>query len=108
MAIRTIRVVGLNELLAKSNWDVLAQPEIDDVVVTLGKRIDRQGKGLGAQRNPNLSHRRTADGLTVQSSLNRPRTKGTAWGRKNERVLPAVGRNAMAKAVRNIEARWGA
>jgi hypothetical protein len=108
MAIRNIKLEGLEELQKKTGWDFLAQPEMDDVLETLGKRIDRQGKGLGAQRNPHLNQMRTADGLKVESSLNKPRTKGTAWGKKNARVLPAVGRNAMRKAVGRIEARWGA
>ena len=105
MATRNVRVVGLNELQAKCDFDVLVQPEMEDARDTILGRINRQGKGLGAQRNQ-LTATVQGLGATVQTTLNYPRTKGTSWGRKNERVVPLVANNAIKKAIGRIEERW--
>lgn len=103
-----VKVRGLNEFKAVCDWDVLAQPEIDDALETIGKRIvDRPGKGLGAQMN-NLTAEMRPLGMTVESSLFNVRTKGTSWGRKNYGIVRAMMPRVMGKAVDRMLARWGA
>ena len=108
MATRNVRVVGLNELQAKCDFDVLVQPEMEAARDTILGRINRQGKGLGAQRNQ-LTPTVQGLGATVETTLVPPRTKGTAWGRYQEKVVKGiVTRNAINKAIRRIEERWEA
>jgi hypothetical protein len=107
MATRNVRIVGLKELEAKCDFDVLVQPEMEDARDTFLGRINRQGKGLGAQRNQ-LSATVQGLGATVESTLNYPRTKGTKWGQKNERVVAAMAPRVIKKAISRIEARWAA
>ena len=107
MTTRNVRIVGLNELTAKCDFEVLAQPEMEIARDTILGRINRQGKGLGAKRNQ-LTPTVQGLGATVETTLNFPRTKGTSWGKKNERVVAAMASNVMKKAVQRIEARWAA
>lgn len=105
MAIRTVRVVGLNELSQKTGWDFLAQPEIDDALGTAAARAERQGKGIAAGRNTITSEIKPLS-VASMTTLNYPRTTGEARHRYLTRALPPVMRNAMKKAVARIEARW--
>lgn len=108
MATRNVKVLGLNELQAKCDFDVLVQPEIYDARDTILGRMMRGGKGLGVQRNT-LSAQVQGLGATVETTLVPPRTKGTAWGRYQEKVVKGiVTRNAINKAIRRIEERWEA
>lgn len=102
---RQIKVRGLNELVEKTQWDVLAQPEFDGALETFGKRMERQGKGLGAKRN---SIRRETQplGARAESTLNYPRTSGVAWQRKQEAVIKAMAPRVLNKMVKRIEERW--
>ncbi len=102
----TVRIVGLKELQAKCDFDVLVQPEIEDARDTILGRMMRGGKGLGVQRNTLSAHPRGL-AATVTSTLISPRTKGVAWGRYQEKVVKGiVARNAIKKAISRIEARW--
>ncbi len=104
---RNVRLLGYDELKRKLKYDVLVQPEMDDALNTFTRRvIDRPGKGLGSQRNA-LSESRLALGMTVKSSLIRPRITGRAWGRKNTNIIIGMSSRVMAAAIRRIEARWG-
>lgn len=106
MTIREVKVVGLNELVAKLDWDVLAQPEVALARDSIVERIEgRPGKGLGAKRNT-LTSAVEPLSATVQTSLNYPRTKGTSWGRKNEGIVKSMAPRVMKKAVQRMEARW--
>lgn len=103
----TVRIVGLNEIVQKLKGSVLYEPEIEEALDTVEKRVLRQGKGLGAQRNP-LASSSAPLARTVTSTLNPPRTRGTAWTRKNESIFRAMAPNVIRKAVRRIEQRWAA
>jgi len=105
MTARTIKVKGLNELNQKLDMDFLVQPEMDAALESFEKRLLRQGKGLGAQRNEIAAERRTM-GATARSTLVYPRTKGTSWGRKNEAIMKSMAPRVFAKMVRKIEERW--
>ena len=103
----TIKVKGLNELTAKTDWDVLLQPEIEPALETIGKRMERQGKGLGAKRN-SLTRETQPLGARVRSSLNPPRTTGQSWQEKNEAVVKSMAPRVLAKMVKRVEERWAA
>jgi hypothetical protein len=106
MTTRRITVLGLPELEKKLDAEFLAQPELEDARDTFVGRIQRGGKGLGAQRNE-LSAVVRPLGATVFTTLNYPRTKGTSWGRKNEAIVKAMAPRVIKKAARRIEERWG-
>lgn len=106
MTTRTIQVKGLNELVAKCDWDVLVQPEMEGARDTFVERFQRQGKGLGAQRNT-LGATTRPLGATVETTLNYPRTVGTAWARKNEGIAKAMSPRVFGKVISRIEQRWG-
>lgn len=74
---------------------------IDESLEKIGLRTERGGKGKGAKRN---TIRRDRDGLTmtVHSSLNWPRTKGTSWQRKNEAIVRAMARRVLRKTAERI------
>jgi hypothetical protein len=108
MAGRTIRLENLEEVLARLDFDVLVQPEMEDARDTIVKRMMRGGKGLGVKRNT-LTQTVASGflGATVRSTLHPPRTKGTSWGRYQEKVVGGVvTRNAVKKAVERIGERW--
>ena len=77
---------------------------LSEALEKIGERMERGGKGLGAKRNV-VTLRRNALTLEAASTLRRPRTKGTAWTRKNvgivramaPRVLNAVARRVVAE-----------
>lgn len=102
------QVRGYKAFVAASGWDVLVQPEMDDVLESARKRVvDRPGKGLGARVNSLTPEVRTL-GMTVETTLVWPRTKGTSWGNTNVRVLRSVIARAMEKAIGRMTARWAA
>jgi hypothetical protein len=107
MVVKTVKIVGLAALQTKLNADVLLQPEIDDARDTIVERLMRGGKGLGVKRN-SLTKDVKPLNATVTSTLNYPRTKGTAWGKKNEVIVKAMATRVVNKMVQNIEARWAA
>ena len=102
-----IKVKGLNELVAKTEWDVLAQPEIGPAIETFVKRIERGGKGLGAKRN-SLTREVHTLGARVESTLIPPRVIGVSWQRKNEGIVRSMAPRVFGKMVTRIEERWAA
>lgn len=102
---RTITIEGLDHVLERLDVDFLAQPEFDGAMATFEKRIKRQGKGLGAKKNTLTSVTKPLT-VTAHSTLNFPRTKGTAWGRKNESAIKGMAPRVIKKVAANIEARW--
>lgn len=105
MTVRNIKLENAEAILARLDADVLLQPEFDAALATFQKRVERQGKGLGAQKNTLMS---TVDSLSLQtkSTTNYPRTVGTAWGRKNESIIKAMAGRVVKSAITKIEARW--
>lgn len=105
---RTLKLENIEQVLARLDFDVLAQPEMEGARDTIVKRIMRGGKGKGAKKNT-LTATVTSGllGATVRSTLSHPRTRGTAWGRYQEKVVGGiVAKNAVKKAVQRIEQRW--
>lgn len=102
---RGVAIIGLREMERRLDIEFLAQPELERARDTFVARIQRGGKGLGARRNV-LSATRRPLGATVTSTRIFPRTKGTRWGAKNERIVAAMAPAVMRAAVRRIEARW--
>lgn len=107
MTEREVQVKGLDELVQKTQWDVLAQPEFDAALESFGKRMERQGKGLGAQRN-SIRRETQSLGARAESTLNYPRTRGSAWQRKQEGALKSMAPRVLNKMVKRIEERWAA
>lgn len=106
MSVREVKFLGLKELQAKADFDVLAQPELEEARDTIVGRMLRGGKGLGAQRNTLAA---SVQGLNATVTTTRvfPRTRGTTWARYQEKVVAGiVARNAIKKAIERIEARW--
>jgi hypothetical protein len=100
-----LQIKGLAEIEKKLSYAFLVDPAAKEAVETIGKRLERQGKGLGAQRNT-ITREPTSAGARLFSTLHAPRTTGVAWVRKNAAVFKAVAPNALRKAARRIEARW--
>jgi hypothetical protein len=100
-----VKILGINELLERTDWDVLVQPEMRDAQDTILKRVKRQGKGLGARRNE-LAFDVRPLGATVSTSLIYPRTKGTSWGRKNVAAVRAMTPRVLKKAIKRMQERW--
>lgn len=75
----------------------------DNAIDSIGKRLARGGKGLGAKRNP-INRERRGLTETVSSSTIRPRTKGTAWLRKNLAIANSMAPRVLrATATRIVE-----
>lgn len=117
----TVRIEGLAELQHKLDGDFLLQPEIEAALDTVAKRGQRGGSGLGARMNPIAVEaqdlRRTLitplAGRRLAGEPFNPRTKGTAWLKKNigaggygAGTLGSVARNALKSAAKKIAARW--
>lgn len=100
-----IKVRGLNEFLSVADWDILVQPEVNDALRTVEERVLRPSKGLGARVNT-LSSEITTLGMTVESTLIWPRTRGTSWGTKNVGIVRSTLTRALEKAVGRMTARW--
>lgn len=107
MTIRELRVHGLTELLKKTDWDVLAQPEAQAAVETISKRLMRPGKGLGAKRNELAADVRPL-GATITTTLNYPRTTGSSWGKKEWQIANGMAPRVVRKMIQRIEERWAA
>lgn len=87
---------------------VVEQAIVQEGIEKVGERLTRKGaqgsggKGLGVKRNV---VRRTKHGMEeeIASTLRRPRTKGTAWTRKNmgiaKAMLPRVLKKTSARIV---------
>lgn len=103
--VREIRVVGLEDLERKLDGKFLVQPEIADAMETFGKRMQRGGKGLGAQRNT-IAIQREALGVRAQTTLNNPRQTGMTWARKNIAIIKAMANSVFRKAAERMRARF--
>ncbi len=102
---RNVRIAGLKEVQKNLDADVLLQPEFDDALVTFTKRFMRKGRKLGAKSNT-LSSEIEDLSVIVESSLNYPRTTGSAWGKKNWQIANGMAPRVMRKMVKRIQERW--
>lgn len=103
--IREIKVLGLAELEKKLDGDFLVQPEIDDAFASFGKRMERGGKGLGAQRNT-IAIQQSALAVSARTTLNSPRMTGASWSRKNIAIIKAMASSVFRKAAERMKARF--
>jgi hypothetical protein len=107
MVVKTVKVVGLTQLEKKLDEKLLVQPEVEAARDTIVTRLMRGGKGLGVTKN-SLTKDVKPLGATVTSTLNYPRTRGTAWGKKNEVIVKGMSTRVVKKMVQRIEERWAA
>lgn len=91
----------------KSASNVVARAIEEQILDKVSERMKRGGKGLGAQRNVLRFQRVNRRELVVTSSRNFPRTKGTAWVRKNTGYARAMSRTVTGAAVRQIAQEMG-
>lgn len=85
-------------LFSKNIPRVVEEAIVGEILTKVEERTRRGGRGLGAQRNV-IGHERLQPlSLITTSTLNWPRTRGTAWQRKNIGIVramaPRVGRRA--------------
>lgn len=107
MAIKTVRVVGLDDLQRKLSDAVLLDSQLERVRDKIVSRIvDRPGKGAGARAN-SLRAEVTPLGATVVSTLNNPRQTGRAWQDKNAAIVKALAPRVIGKELKDeIESAW--
>lgn len=100
-----VNVTLKGKLFTKKIDDVVKRAIVEEVLVKVDERFGRarQGRGLGAQRNTITRQRRGLE-LEVRSTRVWPRTKGTAWTRKNIGTIKSMsGRVARKAATRIVE-----
>jgi len=105
MAVKEVRIRGLEELERKLGMAVLVDPAMHEALETIGARLERQGKGLGARRNV-VTREAHSMGARIVSTLKSPRQTGGSWVRKNEAIFNAMSGRVVGAAIRRIEARW--
>lgn len=77
-----------------------------EVLAKVEERTRRQGKGIGAQRNT-ISHDRDGLALRISSTLRFPRSRGSAWQRKNMAIIRSMAPRVMRKAAERIAREMG-
>ena len=102
-----IKITGVKELESKLGADFLLEPELGPAIESFQKRILRGGKGIGAKRNK-IGFSVVGQNVRSHTTLRFPRTTGSSWTNKNERVIAAMAPRVFAKMVRRIEERWAA
>lgn len=100
-----VKIEGLAELEKKLGYPFLVDPAVNEGLGTIGTRVERGGKGLGARRNL-IQRVPLSEGLKMTSTRIYPRTRGTSWLNKNVRVIRAMFPNVLRKAAQRIEQRW--
>lgn len=94
--------VNLSGPLFKKKIDAVVKAAIiEEALEKIGQRMERGGKGLGARRN--IVSRRTAGlEMEVDTTKRRPRTKGTAWARKNMGIVRGMAPHVLRKTALRI------
>jgi hypothetical protein len=97
----TVKLSG--GLFGKDIPKVVEQALVGEVLAKVDERMSRprQGKGLGARRN-RVRTRPSGLELTVTSTRIWPRTRGTAWTKKNVGVVKSMAPRVMRKAAERI------
>lgn len=121
-----VTVKGLPVLLAKLDPKYLLEPEMEAAVQRIADRPFRAYGGLktnlktgvtsrrgGASfaagiRNNSLMASRSLNVTTIDSTLNQPRTSGSAWVRYNIAAMRSMAPGVLNSAAKKIEARWSA
>lgn len=81
------------------------KPKLDDALETVGERMERQGRGLGAQRNV-LRRERAFLEQRVFTSLHHPRRTGSALKSKDTSIFKGMSGRVVGKIVKDVEAEW--
>ena len=97
-----VHVTVKGPLFTKKLDSLVRNAMYEEAVEKITARMERGGKGLGARRNVVTTRR--LDPLTgeASSTLHRPRTKGTAWTRKNVAIAKAMAPRVLRKAALRI------
>lgn len=91
----TANVTVKGPMFTKRIDSVVKQAIIEETLKKVDERMGRKGvqgsggKGLGVRRNI-VSRKLTGLELTVDSTTIAPRTRGTAWQKKNVRIIKAM------------------
>lgn len=75
---------------------------LEEGVEKIGQRMERGGRGLGAKRNTITRRVRGRMESEARSTRRAPRTKGTAWLRKNEQVGKAMAPRVLRAVAKRI------
>ena len=118
--IKSVKVLGLDELERKLGYPVLVAPAMTEARDTIVARLLRPPpkKGRGKRKglppgagviNNTLTPTLKADtGAQISSTLNYPRTVGSAWNRSNENIFNSMAPRVVNAAIKRIEATWEA
>lgn len=99
----TVAVTLKGPMFEKDVPRIIEKQIIHEILGKVEERTKRQGKGLGARRNT-IDHQRRGLELTVDTSKIRPRTKGTAWQKKNVGIIKSMAPRVARKAAERIAA----
>ena len=97
----TVAVNLKGPMFTKKIDDVVKKAIVEETLKKIDERVQRQGKGLGARRNV-IDRKLTGLELTVDTTKIRPRTKGTAWQRKNVSIIKAMAPRVARKTALRI------
>lgn len=82
------------------------QPELEDGLDTIGKRLERRGRGLG-DRNNSLNRERFQMGQRITYSTNRwPRSSGRKKLDKLTSIFKGMAPRVINKVAKRIQERW--
>lgn len=82
------------------------QPEIDAALETIGKRLERPGKGLGERRNK-MWRERVAQGQRITFvTHHHPRYTGFSKLRKMTGIFRSMAPNVIRKMGQRMQERW--
>jgi hypothetical protein len=96
-----VQVTLKGHLFEKKIDDTIKRALVEEVLMKVDERAQRQGKGLGAQRN-RVERRLRGTELEIDTTRIWPRTKGTAWTRKQIAITKAMAPRVMRKAAQRI------
>lgn len=107
-----IKVTVKGPLFNKKISDVVENAIIEEALNKIEDRLSRKGaqgsggRGLGVQRNE-ITNARTRLELRVFSSRKFPRTKGTAWQRKNVAIVRAMAPRVLRSVAKRTASELG-
>ena len=78
-----------------------------EIIRKVAERTQRQGRGLGARRNTILQDSISPLELHIGTTANFPRTRGTAWQRKNIGIIRAMAPRVGNRAAQRIADEMG-
>lgn len=94
-------------IFTKNIPKVVEDAIVSEILRKVDERTQRQGRGLGARNNSIMSEARSPLALAVSSTRNYPRTRGTAWQRKNIGIVRAMAPRVGKKAALRIAEEMG-